>query len=369
MSQERVYWLAWSNVAGVGAVSIQRLRQHFGSLQTAWTAPKGELLQVEGFGAKGVGRVVDARSQVNPQQLLETTAKQGFNFWTPDDPDYPRLLLEIPSLPPVLYHKGQVNLLENQGQTPLIGIVGTRNASEYGRRWTGKISKTLAQHGFTIVSGLAAGIDTQAHLSCLETGGRTIAVLGTGIDRIYPRSNTKLYHRIAQEGLILSDYPPGTPPEGRNFPPRNRIIAGLSRAVLVMEAARRSGALITARYATEFNRDIYILPGSLDNPQALGCLELIQRGAQLILGEKELLEQLGEIPKLDQLDTAAPELPPDLEPELVQVLKTIPVTPIPFDKIVQDSQLEAGMVSGFLVQLELLGLVTQLPGMQYQRIS
>lgn len=368
MLEERAYWLAWSKIAGIGPILLQRIHQHCGTLSAAWIAPLAAIAEVEGIGAKLLEAIREGRSRLDPETLLEHHLANNLNFWTPADADYPRLLLEIPSPPPVLYYRGQVSLSENQGSTPMVGIVGTRNATEYGRRWTRKISIALAQHGFTVVSGMALGIDTEAHRSCLEAGGRTIAVLGTGVDVVYPPSNQKLYEQIQQQGLVLSDYPPGTQPEGKNFPPRNRIIAGLSRAVLVMEAAQRSGALITARYANEFNRDVYALPNSLDRPQSLGCLELANRGAQMILGEAQLLEMLGEMPQLDASASKPQErVLPELSPELARVLDAIADEATPFDAIVQKSGLGTGEVSSALLQLELLGLATQLPGMRYQR--
>lgn len=363
MEQERAYWLAWSHIAGVGPVTLKRIREHFSSMEEAWNAPRQAFWEIDGLGEKSSSAIASERSRIQPEALLEKYLKKGFTFWTPADINYPSLLLEIPSPPPVLYYRGQPDLLANRQAA--IGIVGTRNATAYGKKWTRNISRTLTQHGFAIASGMAAGIDTEAHQTCLAAGGKTIAVLGTGIDVIYPQRNTNLYHRLCEQGLILSDYPPGTPPEGKNFPPRNRIIAGVSRAILVMEAARRSGALITSRYANEFGRDVYTLPGSLDSPQSSGCLHLANQGAHLILGEKELLEMLGTIP---QLDAKGQKSPPDLPPKLKQIWDSITPQPTPFDAIVQDCGLPPGEVSGALLELELQGLVTQLPGMQYQRL-
>ena len=221
---------------------------------------------------------------------------------------------------------------------------------------------------------MAAGIDAEAHSACLSAGGRTIAVLGTGVDTIYPHSNTQLYHKIAQQGLILSEYPAGTKPDRKNFPPRNRIIAGLSRAVLIMEAPRRSGALITARYANEFCRDVYVLPGSLNNSQAIGCLNLLNKGAHVILGETELLEMLAIMPKLDikPVETAKeqviqPKLPlPELEPKLAQIIQAINDDSSSLEAIAQKTNLDTGTLLASLSQLELMCLISQLPGMRYQ---
>ncbi|NEO64753.1 MAG: DNA-protecting protein DprA [Moorea sp. SIO4G2] len=370
--EERAYWLAWSEVPGIGSVLLQRLQQQFGTLAEAWKASASELGAVEGLGVRLIERVVKMRGQTNPEQLLKQHLVKNPCFWTPADGEYPRLLLEIPSPPATLYYSGLVDLQENYGSKPIVGIVGTRNPTEYGKRWTRKISATLAKHGFTVVSGMAVGIDTQAHRGCLEAGGRTIAVLGTGLDVVYPLSNSYLYKQIQEQGLILSEYPASTKPARSNFPQRNRIIAGLSRAVLVMEAPNKSGALITARLANEFCRDVYALPGSLDNPNSIGCLGLLNRGAHVILSEGHLLEMLGAIPELDPhsaVEKPLPALPvPTLEPELAKVLDAIAFEPTPFDIIVQQAALEAGSVSSALLQLELMGLVSQSPGMRYRKL-
>ncbi len=373
MVEERAYWLAWSQVERVGPVLLRRLQQHFGTLAEAWSSSASQLQQVEGFGSQMVGAVIAARSQINPEQFLEQHSAKNPYFWTLADADYPRLLLEIPSPPPVLYYRGVVQPQENQGIKPMVSIVGTREPTDYGKRWTRKISTALAKHGFTVVSGMAAGIDTEAHRGCIEAGGRTLAVLGTGVDMVYPPRNRNLYEQIQQQGLVLSEYPAGTQPNRVHFPQRNRIIAGLTRAVLVMEAPSKSGALITAYQANDFCRDVYVLPGRLDDQQSIGCLGLLHRGAHVILNEGHLLEMLGAIPDLD----SAIQLPlfpqeqstpvPQLEPELAKVLQTLTSEPAPFDVIVQQANLAAGLVSSALLQLELMGLVSQVPGMRYRR--
>ncbi|MGF1480853.1 MAG: DNA-processing protein DprA [Cyanophyceae cyanobacterium] len=364
MVEERAYWLAWSQITGVGSVLLKRIQQHFGTLAEAWVAPPKELGAVEGVGDRLVNVIIQERQRLEPAQLLQ----EHRHCWTPADPDYPRLLLEIPSPPPVLYYQGQIQPAENQGITPQVAIVGTRTPTEHGRRWTRKISTALAQHGITVISGMAAGIDAHAHRGCLAAGGRTIAVLGTGVDVVYPHQHHQLHQQIQQQGLILSEYPPGTQPDRGHFPARNRIIAGLSRAVLVLEAPQKSGALITARYANDFGRDVYTLPNSPDVQQAQGCLGLLHQGAEVIIEIEELLEKLGAIPALVPLDNQpAPDPLPHLEPELAQVLQAIAPDPTPYDMIVQQSGLAAANVASALLQLELLGLVFQLPGMRYQR--
>ncbi|RMD68621.1 MAG: DNA-protecting protein DprA, partial [Cyanobacteria bacterium J149] len=328
---------------------------------------------------KLVNKIKEEKGKINPEQLYIKHREKNLQFLTPSEKEYPQLLLEIPSPPPILYYQGEINISENQGLTPLIGIVGTRKPTEHGKRWTYNISKALAQNGFTIVSGLAEGIDTIAHRGCLDGGGRTIAVLGNGLDRVYPSNNKQLMAEIAEKGLILTEYDYGSLPERGNFPARNRIVAGLCRAILVMEAPEKSGALITAHYATEFNRDVYTLPDSPNNIQARGCLRLIHNGAEIIITEQELLSSLGAIPDLNSpqqlslfAQTSAPpvlsETPkPNLSEPLSIVYNAIASSPTPFDVIVNQSNLTSAEVSGILLQLELEGLVTQLPGMMYQK--
>jgi DNA processing protein len=359
--------------------------QHFGSLAEAWGASETALQAVEGLGSKSVGSIPALRSQIDPEALLAAHLRQNPQFWTPSDREYPRLLREIPSPPPLLYYKGRVHTLENEGKISAIAIVGTRYPTEHGQRWTKRLAQLLSQRGFTIVSGMAAGIDGIAHQSALQAGGRTLAVLGTGIDQIYPPNHRTLYDNIQQQGLILSEYPAGTLPNRVNFPARNRIIAGLTRATLVLEAPEKSGSLITARYANEFGRDVYTLPNSPDVSQAKGCLRLLTEGATIILDCDELLEQLGTIPQLDptksdhsqQLSlfgaispSITPSLAPpspDLSPEWAAILQVITFDPTPFDTIVQATGQSTGEISSILLQLELQGLVAQLPGMRYQR--
>lgn len=381
MAQERAFWLAWSNIPGTGSILIQRLRQHFGTLAAAWSAPIAELGAVHGFGAQNTATIASARSAIDPEQLLIQHEQANPGFWTPADADYPQLLLEIPDFPPILYYHGTVERLENQGIVPAIALVGTRNPSDYGKRWTHKLTTHLTQAGFTIISGLATGIDTEAHHACLKKGGRTIAVLGTGVDVTYPYSNRNLAQSIAKQGLLVSEYPAGTLPDRANFPRRNRIIAGLSRAILVIEAPQKSGALITARLANDYNRDVYALPGSLDNPCSRGSLELLNQGAQVILGTDELLQALGSLPQLHsstQLSLLPLEpshlspasLPPDLTPELQAIFQILPAVTekaIALDYIVEQTGQSTSAVLSALSHLELMELITQVPGMRYRR--
>lgn len=377
MVKERAFWLAWSQLHGVGPILLKRLQQQFGTLSAAWSAKATALMAVEGVGQQSAEAIVAQRQQYAPDDLLAEHEQANPDFWTPADANYPRLLLEIPDPPAVLYYRGQVDLEENGGQVPTIAIVGTRFPSEYGRRWTRRLSSALAKQGFTIVSGLAEGIDTEAHRSCLQARGRTIAVVGTGVDVVYPWSNRQLCQQVMEQGLVLSEYPAGTQPDRIHFPRRNRIIAGLSRATLVLEAPERSGALITAHLANDYGRDVYVLPGSLDNPRSLGCLKLLNNGAQVILGEQELLDLLGTLPQLvpssAELSPDQIALPLDLPTDLTQVLRAVTelsqrseAEAVHLDQLTPTLNLNAGEISSALLQLELMGLVVQRPGMRYQ---
>ncbi len=377
MIKERAFWLAWSRINGIGPVLLKRLQVHFNTLSAAWEASSADLVEVEGFGPQTAEMVIAERRSIQPEELLSQHEQENPKFWTPADPGYPRLLLEIPDSPPVLYYRGKVEERELNGLAPMVAIVGTRSPSTYGRQWTRRLTTTLAEQGFTIVSGLAEGIDTEAHRSCLEAGGRTIAVLGCGVDVVYPWSNRSLYQQLLQTGLSLSEHPVGTQPDRTFFPRRNRIIAGLCRAILVMEAPEKSGGLITAYYANEYGRDVYALPGRLGDHKSLGCLKLINQGAHLILGEEELLKLLGTIPQFKEPPAPSTQqfsLPLNLSPDMAHILQvltdlsqSLDGEAVPFDLLTQQSGLAAGSVSSALTQLEMADLITGLPGMRYQR--
>jgi DNA processing protein len=373
---DRAYWVAWSQIHGIGPVLLKRLDEQFGGLAYAWEATSQELQQVDGLGVKLAQSIRLQRREHSPSQLLKQLEAASSHFLTPSDAAYPALLYSIPDPPPLLFYRGDLDLLK-QIQTGIsIGIVGTRSPSEYGRRWTRKLTRHLVRHGGIIISGMAHGIDRDAHQTALAIDGSTIAVLGTGVDMAYPRSNQSLYDQIISKGLVISEYPDGTPPDKPHFPRRNRIIAGLSRAVLVTEAPQRSGALITARLANDYGREVYALPGSLDNPQAEGCLNLIAQGAQIVMDETTLLRGLGDLPHLDRdsessaaVSTDDLVLPPDLSAELRQILYSLSRDPISFDQLLAQLPLETGTLLSALVQLEIMGLVNQIPGTQQYRRS
>ncbi|PZV08688.1 MAG: DNA-protecting protein DprA [Leptolyngbya sp.] len=377
---ERAYWLAWAQAHGLGPILLKRLCSHFGTLSTAWHADGADLLEVEGIGL-GIGaKLVEYRQTVSPLELLARYEQQHPNFWTPADAEYPALLYEITDPPPLLFYRGQPELAGALHLVPSVGVVGTRNPSDYGQRWTRRLTQQLVAHDVIVISGLAKGVDRYAHHQALESGGLTIAVLGTGVDQVYPLGNRDLHDRIARHGLLLSEHPNGTPPDRAHFPRRNRIIAGLSRAVVVTEAPARSGALITAQLANDYGRDVFAVPGSLDNLNSEGCLGLINQGAQMILNDMTLIAALGQMPQIGKGESSGealpgrgdrpPVSPPErspLSPTMAQVLTAITDEPRSLDSLVQQLAQPTGEVLATLVQLELMGLVTQLPGMRYQR--
>lgn len=388
---ERIYWLAWSQVKGIGPILLKRIQNYFGSLEQAWRIPVKNLQEIHGIGNQLINNIANKKREIEPEQLFFEHKKKNPLFCTPSDPEYPHILLEIPDFPLILYYSGDMNLTKIDSSKHLIAMVGTRKLTDHGRKWTYNISSALAKYNFTVVSGVAKGIDTIAHRGCLDAGGHTIGVLGNGLDVVYPSSNHKLYEEISSKGLLLSEYPAGTKPNARHFPARNRIVAGLCRATLVIEAPEKSGALITARLANEYGRDVYTLPNSPDQIQSRGCLRLIHKGAEVIITEHELLSMLGAIPSLDkpqqlsifsqssqssqpsppsqpsQTPPPLPPIQPQLEPPLSYVYEAIASSPTPFDIIVEKSGLNTGEVSSLLLQLELEDLISSLPGMCYQK--
>jgi DNA processing protein len=364
MTTERAYWLAWAQIPGFGPVLLKRIYEHFGSLDVAWSSSDQGLIEVNGIGQVLLDAFFEVRNRLDPDKfLLEHLAKNP-NFLTPSDPEYPRLLLEIADSPSVLYYEGQLCSEENKGDLPCITIVGTRAPTPHGRRWGKKISQALAQSGFSIVSSMSAGLDGEMQQNVLDIDGRTIGILATGLDVVLPHSVNQLYQNVRKKGLLLSEYPRGSNVHKGNFVARNRLLAALSRAVIVIEAGQVSGCLTIARYANEFGRDVYVVPNSPEVEEALGCLKLLRDGAEIILSIDELLNSLGAMPAIVPTLEVAPELPENLK----IIWQAFSGGILTFDQLVNSSQMPASQLSGALLELELLGLVQQLPGMRYQRL-
>lgn len=340
--------MALSQVTHIGPVRLGRLRDHFGALDIAWNASESQLRGV--LDERTCRAVLAARQRIAPDEVLERITRSGVAVVTVLEDAYPRILREIPGPPPVIYYRGSLP----QSDDPTVAIVGTRRATSYGRESTTRIASELASAGVTIVSGLAKGIDGFAHRAALEAGGRTIAVLASGVDIIYPPEHRQLAERIVDSGALMSDYPPGTKPDAPNFPARNRIISGLSLATVVVEAPSRSGALITVGFAADQGRDVYAVPGSILSSASAGTNKLLRQGAIPLTSAAELLDDL----HLTPLDAPAPEqvaFPITDEERAIYALVT--AEPQHIDELAYSAGLTISAASALMTMLELKGLV------------
>lgn len=353
------YWIGFQLIPGIGPVAVATLLQHFGSLDAAWEASEVELAEA-GITSNAAKSIAEQRRGIDLQAELDKLERHGVRAIPLDDPDYPRLLREIPTPPILLYIRGTLEPEDDLA----IGIVGTRRATGYGTDMTRRISTDLANAGVTVVSGLALGVDTVAHRAALDAGGRTIAVCGCGLDTIYPPRNRNLAARIVEQGAMVSEFPIGTKPDARNFPARNRIISGLSRGTVVVEAPRRSGALITARFAADQGRDVYAVPGSALSQASEGCHMLIRDGATLITSAADILEELNVASAQSAVQTrmALPE-----SEEERRLYDLIGAEPRHVDELCQESGLPIQETNGLLLALELKGLIRQQGFQHYVR--
>jgi DNA processing protein len=352
---ELAAWIRLSLVPGLGGQSLRKLLTAFGLPQQVLAAGKSALARI--VSTEIAGRMLSDADSAAVDAALEWAAADGNAVLTLADDEYPRSLLEIPDPPALLYLRGRRELLARPG----LAVVGSRSATAQGMSNAEQFSRSFSATGLTIVSGLALGIDAAAHRGGLDGAGSTIAVLGTGADILYPQRNRDLGERIAREGLILSEFPLGTPPHGSNFPRRNRIISGLARGCLVVEAALASGSLITARLAAEQGREVFALPGSIHSPHSKGCHALIKQGAKLVESAQDLLQELG----MGGLE--APPAP--AAPAPTGLLADLGYDPCDIDTLCARSGLTADVVSAMLLQLELDGKIASLPGGLYQRTA
>lgn len=315
-------------------------------------------LAAAGLDSRSIEALVQTRRTLDLEAEHERVTTAGVRLISRDDPDYPPLLAQTTNSPFLLYVRGTLTELDRWS----VAVVGTRQASTYGKEVTRKLVAGLVASGITVVSGLALGIDAVAHSAALTSGGRTLAVLGSGVDQIYPQTNYQLGTAILQQGALISEYPVGTLPTATNFPPRNRLIAGLSLGVLVVEAAAKSGALITAQFATEQGRDVFAVPGNIFSQRSEGTHRLIKDGATLVSSVEDILEVLNLQAAYEQQSIAAilPETP-----EEIALLRLVETEPRHIDLIARESTLPQPVVSSTLAMLELKGLVRQVSGMQY----
>src|SRR4051794_19567544 len=346
-------------VKQIGPTRFNRLLERFGSAEAAWHA---SLLDLAGAGLerRAIESLGKLRREVDPEAEWRRIEQQGVSVMILDDPAYPSALREIADPPPVLYVRGDLSPADDWA----IAVVGTRRASTYGRQATERIVSDVARAGVTVVSGLARGIDTYAHRAALAAGGRTIAVLGSGLDRVYPEENRALADQVELSGAVISEFPLGTPPDAVNFPRRNRIVSGMARATLVVEADFKSGAMITATQAAEQGRDVFAVPGSIFNPLSAGPHQLIREGAKVVTEASDILEELHLTAVVEERATRE-ALPAD--PTEAALLRLLSDEPTHVDDLTRGSKLASATVSATLTILELKGLARQLGPMQYVR--
>ncbi len=368
-------WLKLIRADGVGPVTFAKLVEHFGSVDRALGASVSELAKVDGVGFKTAERTAATRDKFDAAAELELAGKLGVWLINLDDKRYPPVLKQIYDPPPVLYVKGSLTRDDNLA----ISIVGSRRCSLYGQEQSTRFAHFLGSAGFTICSGMARGIDTAAHQGALSAGGRTIAVQGCGLANIFPPENKKLFELIAESGACISELPLGYEPLSENFPPRNRIIAGLSLGTIVVEAGLNSGALITAKAGLDYNREVMAVPGKIDSPLSRGAHKLLKEGARLIESVEDVMEALGYIGEQlePHVSRAAADAAEKAEAPLFDarelrlsgderaVYDCLGKEPMHVEQIIADTELMPGSVNAGLISLRLKGLIKQLPGSMF----
>jgi DNA processing protein len=351
---ETAFWLAISRVPFIGPARVERLLQTFGSLSAAWAAPAEEL-QVA-LESRSLSELLAARSRIDPAGDLDRLRRLGISAVHPGHPSYPRLLAEISGRPSLLYVRGELAAADDTS----VAIVGTRRATPYGRQAAERTAAELAQAGITVVSGLARGVDAAAHRAALEAGGRTIAVLGSGPDVIYPAEHRRLAEQILESGAILSEFPPGAKPDAQNFPARNRIVSGMTLGTLIVEAPARSGALITASFAADQGREVFVLPGSIFAQTSEGTNALLRDGARLGRDGADILEDLG----LGGGGSVATQSQMVLDDNERRLYAALGKEARHIDELAEEAGLSAGAASALMLTMELKGLVRN-HGAQY----
>jgi len=351
------FWVGFSKVSGIGPARLRMLLDYYGDIKAAWQANPGELRAI-GLDRRSVESLVRVRQRLDLDAEMAKLARLNVSVLTWDSPAYPRLLKNIDDPPAILYVRGNLTSSDEFA----LAVVGTRRASTYGKECTRLLVRGLAESGITVVSGLAYGVDTEAHRTALQTGGRTIAVLGCGVDITYPAENRKLSQQIVQSGALVSEYPLGTNPESGNFPRRNRIISGLCLGVLFVEGTVQSGARITTDYALDQGREVFAVPGSILRRSGAGPNYLIQNGAKLVTEVNDILEELN-LTMVAQHNEARTIIP-DNEMEAT-LLDHLSAEPVHVDELGQVTGLAAGDLASTLTMMELKGMVRQVGAMNY----
>ncbi len=362
---ELSYWLALNFTKDVGPVTVRKLISGLGSPGKIFSSPLRRLAEIPDIGEARAQKIAafDGWDRVERERSAIDALRVNVVPYT--DPSYPAALRDFDDAPILLYLKGAITPEDAYS----VAIVGSRHMTEYGRKVAHMMAAGLAERGITVISGMARGIDTTAHKGALAAGGRSIAVLGCGIDRPYPPENKSLFQELSQNGCVVSEFPVGTPPNKENFPRRNRIISGLSLAILVVEAAENSGSLITAEYALEQGKDVFAVPGNITNPNAAGCNMLIQKGARLVLRVDDILEELA--PKLRGMikssaadrASAPPRL--DITPEEGAICNVLGDEPKHIDLIARETRFPPSQLSAMLLSLEIKGVIRQIEGKRF----
>jgi DNA processing protein len=366
MKEEWYSWLALARIPGVGTKTYLRLIRHFGSPLSVFEAQPEQLKAVPDLRALQLPLNLHSRGiRAEVERELAVIEEVGARLVTIKDDNYPANLKKIEDPPPFLYVKGELRRNDDLA----VAIVGSRNASAYGLSACQNLSSDLSRRGLVIISGLARGIDSAAHWGALESGGRTIAALGCGIDVIYPRENKDLLKRIEAKGAVITELPPGVPPEPINFPKRNRIISGMSLGVIVVEASARSGSLITARLALEQNREVFAVPGMVSSTRSQGTHHLIKQGAKLVDCANDVLEEIFPQALASPGDFAPREIPyHELSPEARRIMDLMERVPQHIDVLLKEAEVSAGLATGILLELELKGYIKQLPGKLFVKL-
>ncbi|MEO8612564.1 MAG: DNA-processing protein DprA [Chloroflexota bacterium] len=359
MVSDPKYWLGFSLVPEIGPKRLANLLNWFDDLSSAWGASEGQLLQ-SGLEKLPTQNLLHIRKQINLDGELAKVERVGARLITLASDEYPAMLKKLPDAPTILYIRGTLRSDDNHA----LSIVGTRKATTYGRDAAYHLAKQLAGQGVTVISGMAHGIDSAAHKGALEGGGRTLAVMGCGVDVIYPSDHQKLAEQIMSCGALISEFPIGMHPEARNFPRRNRIISGLALGVLVVEAPEKSGAMITATTAADQGREVFATPGNIFNPMSVGTNRLIQDGAKLVIDVRDILNELKIVHTAVQTQAVTERIAPANNTE-VELLRYLGADPLHIDELVRLCGLPVSTVSSTLTILELKGLARTVGHMQY----
>lgn len=361
-NSELPYWLALISIPDIGPVVARRLLSAFGSPENIFRMPVEELKKVEGIGENRLKSITGFRQWDRIHKEIDAACAKDINLITLSSPSYPEGLRRIHDAPLVLYVKG--NLMDNDKYA--VAMVGSRTATDYGMRIAEKMSHKLASSGLTVVSGLARGIDTASHKGALKAGGRTIAVLGSGVDVPYPSSNRGLMSAIESSGAVVSEFPLGTPPNKENFPRRNRIISALSFGTVVVEAALDSGSLITVAYALEQGKEVFAVPGNITSRNSRGSNDLIKKGAKLVESAEEVINELR--PQLKGVlreDNMQPEKLPAMTADETELYKCMSSEPRHIDAIIREINITSGKALSLLLNLELKGVIRQTQGKHF----